>query len=227
MKRVGVLALQGDVAEHLAALAACGAEGRPARRPEDLAGLDALVLPGGESTTIGMLATEYGLVEPIRAFVASGRPVWGSCAGLILLARDAGRPQPLIGGLDIRADRNAFGRQVDSFEADLAVPVLGEAPFRGVFIRAPAVAAVGPGVEVLARLGDGTIVAVRQGMLFGTAFHAELAGDLRWHRYFLAAAVPVEPMDSAEPVGLAGPVEPAEPAEHALSVLAGAGAGRE
>ncbi len=187
--RVGVLALQGDVAEHAAALRRCGAEAVGVRRPAHLAGLDALVLPGGESTTIGQLAVDYGLVAPLREFVASGKPVWGTCAGLILLARDAGHAQPLVGGLDVRVDRNAFGRQVDSFETDLDVAGLSGGPFRAVFIRAPAVVDTGPGVEVLARLDDGgPIVAVRQGAILGTAFHAELGDDLRVHRLFLGMA---------------------------------------
>lgn len=187
--RVGVLALQGDVAEHATALRRCGAVAVGVRRPADLAGLDALVLPGGESTTIGQLAVDYGLVAPLRDFVASGKPVWGTCAGLILLARDAGHAQPLVGGLDVRVDRNAFGRQVDSFETDLDVVGLAGGPFRAVFIRAPAVVETGPGVEVLARLdGSGPIVAVRQGAILGTAFHAELGDDLRVHRLFLGLA---------------------------------------
>ncbi len=190
MKRVGVLALQGDVAEHAGALARCGVAAVRVRRPADLAGLDALVLPGGESTTIGQLAVDYGLVQPLRDFVASGKPVWGTCAGLILLARDAGRAQPLVGGLDVRVDRNAFGRQVASFETDLDVAGLAGGPFRAVFIRAPAVVEAGPGVDVLARLDDGPIVAVRQGAILGTAFHAELGDDLRVHRLFLGMGEP-------------------------------------
>ncbi len=190
MKRVGVLALQGDVAEHAGALARCGVAAVRVRRPADLAGLDALVLPGGESTTIGQLAVDYGLVQPLRDFVASGKPVWGTCAGLILLARDAGHAQPLVGGLDVRVDRNAFGRQVASFETDLDVAGLAGGPFRAVFIRAPAVVEAGPGVDVLARLDDGPIVAVRQGAILGTAFHAELGDDLRVHRLFLGMGEP-------------------------------------
>ncbi|RIL09792.1 pyridoxal 5'-phosphate synthase glutaminase subunit PdxT [bacterium] len=190
VKRVGVLALQGDVAEHAGALARCGVAAVRVRRPADLAGLDALVLPGGESTTIGQLAVDYGLVQPLRDFVASGKPVWGTCAGLILLARDAGHAQPLVGGLDVRVDRNAFGRQVASFETDLDVAGLAGGPFRAVFIRAPAVVEAGPGVDVLARLDDGPIVAVRQGAILGTAFHAELGDDLRVHRLFLGMGEP-------------------------------------
>ncbi|MCE7939178.1 MAG: pyridoxal 5'-phosphate synthase glutaminase subunit PdxT, partial [Chloroflexi bacterium CFX6] len=172
------------------ALARCGVAAVRVRRPADLAGLDALVLPGGESTTIGQLAVDYGLVQPLRDFVASGKPVWGTCAGLILLARDAGHAQPLVGGLDVRVDRNAFGRQVASFETDLDVAGLAGGPFRAVFIRAPAVVEAGPGVDVLARLDDGPIVAVRQGAILGTAFHAELGDDLRVHRLFLGMGEP-------------------------------------
>jgi 5'-phosphate synthase pdxT subunit len=190
VRRVGVLALQGDVAEHAAALRRLGAEPVPVRRPADLAGLDALILPGGESTTIGQLAGELGLLAPLRDFVATGRPVWGTCAGLILLARDAGRDQPLVGGLDVTVSRNHFGRQVDSFEADLDVAELGGGPFRAVFIRAPAILAAGPAVEVLARLESGEIVAVRQHHLLATAFHPELTDDLRWHALFLALLDP-------------------------------------
>lgn len=183
---VGVLAIQGDVAEHLAALAAAGGRGRQVRRPADLAGLDGLILPGGESTTIGMLGREVGLLEAIRGAMRAGLPVWGTCAGLILLARDLGRDQPLIGGLDIKVERNAFGRQVDSFEVDLQLPFLGGGPFRAIFIRAPLVLQAGPDVEVLGRLADGGIVAVRQGRLMGTSFHPELSGDARLHRSFVA-----------------------------------------
>jgi 5'-phosphate synthase pdxT subunit len=185
VKRVGILALQGDVAEHAGALADCGAEPVPVRRVADLAGLDALILPGGESTTIGQLAEEQGLLGPLRDFVAGGRPVWGTCAGLILLAQDVGQDQPLIGGLDVSVSRNHFGRQVASFEADLDLEGVDGGPFRAVFIRAPAILATGPGVEVLARLPEGEVVAVRQGPLLATAFHPELTPDRRLHRLFL------------------------------------------
>lgn len=181
---IGVLALQGDFIEHEHMLSALGATPVQVRLPEQLAGLEALIIPGGESTTIGKLAVSYGLLEPLRDFAAT-RPVWGTCAGLIFLAKSIGRSQPLIGVMDIEVNRNAFGRQVDSFEVDLDVPVLGPEPFHAVFIRAPLVTSVGQGVEVVARLADGRIVAVRQGHWLGTSFHPELTGDLRFHRYFL------------------------------------------
>ncbi len=182
---VGVLALQGDFFEHGRMLRGLGAQPVEVRLPEQLDGLDALIIPGGESTTIGKLAVTYGLLEPLREF-ARHQPVWGTCAGMIMLARDIGRAQPLLGLMNITVNRNAFGRQVDSFETDLDVPALGPEPFRALFIRAPLVTAVGDGVEVLAQLDDGrSVVAVRQGHWLATAFHPELTGDLRFHRYFL------------------------------------------
>jgi 5'-phosphate synthase pdxT subunit len=198
--RIGVLALQGDFLEHIEMLRRLGAEAVEVRLPAEMQGLDGLILPGGESTTVGKLARAYGLLEPICAMAQAGRPLWGTCAGLILLAREAldGAPgQPLLGLLDIAVVRNGFGRQVDSFEADLAVPHLGPVPFRGIFIRAPYVQQWGPEVEVLARLEDGKVVAVQQGRLLGTAFHPELTptafhpeatADERFHRYFLEMA---------------------------------------
>ena len=189
MARVGVLALQGDFREHIQVLRRLGAEANEVRLPQHLAGLDGLILPGGESTTVGKLAMEYQLVEPLRELAASGVPLWGTCAGLILLARDVGREQPLVGALNVQVNRNAFGRQVDSFEAELKVAVLTEPerPFRAVFIRAPLVTHMGLGVNVLARLDDTNgIVAVQQGRVLGTAFHPELTNDDRFHRYFLA-----------------------------------------
>ena len=189
--KIGVLALQGDFHEHMAMVRRVGAEACEVRLPDELAGLDGLILPGGESTTIGKLAVSYGLIEPIRQMARAGRPVWGTCAGLILLARQAlgGVPQqPLLGLLDVAVVRNGFGRQVDSFEADLEVPALGLPAFRAVFIRAPYVQKWGPAVEVLARLEDGRVVAVRQGPLLGTAFHPELTDDERFHRYFVRMA---------------------------------------
>jgi len=187
--RIGVLALQGDFREHICVLERLGAEANFVRLPQHLTGLDGLILPGGESTTIGKLAAEYQLLDPLREFAASSLPMWGTCAGLIMLARDAGHEQPLLGALDVQVKRNAFGRQVDSFEADLTVPVLAEPerPYRAVFIRAPLISHAGPGVNVLARLDDTNgIVAVQQGHLLGTAFHPELTDDDRFHRYFLA-----------------------------------------
>lgn len=187
--RIGILALQGDFAEHCAALARIGAEPREVRLPRDLEGIDGLIIPGGESTTIGRLIDRFGLREPIVTRAGLGMPVWGTCAGMILLARavDPGtsaRCQPLLGLLDIVVRRNAFGSQIDSFETDLPVPAVSDRPVRAVFIRAPVVAETGPGVETLATLPDGTIVAVRQGNLVATAFHPELSGDDRFHAWF-------------------------------------------
>jgi 5'-phosphate synthase pdxT subunit len=181
---VGVLALQGAFIEHEKTLHGLGATAVEVRLPDQLDGLDALIIPGGESTTIGKLAVSYRLLEPLRAF-AQTKPVWGTCAGMIMLAKDIGRDQPLIGVMDIRVDRNAFGRQVDSFETDLDVPEIGPEPFHAVFIRAPLVTGVDDGVQVLARLEDGGIVAVRQNHWLATAFHPELTPDNRFHRYFL------------------------------------------
>jgi 5'-phosphate synthase pdxT subunit len=185
--RIGVLALQGAFREHVDRLKRLGAEAVEVRRREQLEGLDGLIIPGGESTTIGKLAVKYDLLAPIGAMAREGKPVWGTCAGMIVLAKDIGpHDQPLIGVMDIHVRRNAFGRQVDSFEADLTAPALGDEPFRGVFIRAPLIESVGRGVEVLARLDDGTIVAARQENLLATAFHPELTDDDRFHRYFLS-----------------------------------------
>jgi 5'-phosphate synthase pdxT subunit len=190
---VGVLALQGDVREHLAALTAEGAVAVPVRRPEELASVDGLVLPGGESTTIAKLAVRFGLMEPLRAAVRGGLPVYGSCAGMVLLADrllDAPADQETVGGLDVTVRRNAFGRQVDSFESTVRLegPHLGGEPVPAVFIRAPWVEDAGPGVQVLGRVlggaGDGKIVAVRQGDLLATSFHPELTGDRRVHALF-------------------------------------------
>jgi 5'-phosphate synthase pdxT subunit len=197
---IGVLALQGDFAEHAAALARLGVEAREVRLPEHLDGLDGLVIPGGESTTLTRLMSDYGLLEPIRRLAEDGVPIWGTCAGMIVLARQASDlAQPGLGIMDIVVDRNAFGRQVDSFEAMLTIPALGSEPFPAVFIRAPVIRQVGPVVEVLARLPapetgtnhDGAaIVAVRQGRVLATAFHPELTDDLRLHRYFLTLIDP-------------------------------------
>lgn len=184
---MGVLALQGDVREHARALTEVGAEAVEVRRPQELAAVDGLVLPGGESTTIGRLLRIFALLEPLRDAVTDGLPVYGSCAGMILLARDVldGRPdQPLIGGLDVVVRRNAFGRQVDSFEADLDVAGVDGPPVHAVFIRAPWVEKAGDAVTVLARVGEHP-VAVRQGHLLATSFHPELTGDTRMHELFV------------------------------------------
>ena len=164
------------------------AEAVQVRQPSDMADIDGLIIPGGESTTIGKLMMRYKLREPIRDLAKAGKPIWGTCAGLILMARDVGRKQPLLDLLDITVERNAFGRQTDSFETDLDIDGLAGGPFPAVFIRAPVVQEVGPGVHVLSRLDDGTIVAVRRGRLFGTAFHPELTGDTRLHARFIETA---------------------------------------
>jgi 5'-phosphate synthase pdxT subunit len=186
--KIGVLALQGAFAEHEKTLAHIGVKAVQVRLPEQLEGLDGLIIPGGESTTIGKVARRWGLLEPLQAFAQSGRPLWGTCAGMILLAKhvtDGSADQPLLSLMNITVRRNAFGRQVDSFETDLEIAALGDEPFHAVFIRAPFIEQIGEGVEVLARLEDGTIVATRQGNLLATAFHPELTGDDRFHRYFL------------------------------------------
>ena len=184
--KIGVLALQGAFIEHIKMLRQLGVEAVEVRLPVDLEGLDGLIIPGGESTTIGKLAVEFGLIEPLHDF-AETHPTWGTCAGMIFLAKDLGKDkQPILGLMDIHVDRNAFGRQIDSFETDLPIAVLSdEAPFPAVFIRAPVVTAVDEGVDVLGKLEDGRIVAVRQGHLLATAFHPELTDDLRFHQYFL------------------------------------------
>lgn len=190
---VGVLAIQGDVREHAAALAAAGALVRPVRKAEEIADVDALVIPGGESTTMSKLAVSFGLFAPLRARVRDGMPVYGSCAGMIMLADkilDGRADQETVGGIDMTVRRNAFGRQNQSFEADVAFAPAPGAPVPGVFIRAPWVESVGAGVEVLATLDAGPyagrVVAVRQGNLVATAFHPELTGDRRVHEYFVA-----------------------------------------
>jgi pyridoxal 5'-phosphate synthase pdxT subunit len=183
--KVGVLAYQGDVREHLAALEAVGAAPVEVRTVEELDAVDGLVVPGGESTVIGKLADRYGLLEPLRRRVAAGLPTFGTCAGLILLAREVeGPPQHLLGVLDVRVRRNAFGRQVASFEAEVDVKGVDGGPVSGAFIRAPWVAEAGPEVEVLAEV-DGKVVAVRQGNLLATAFHPELSGEVRLHRWLV------------------------------------------
>jgi 5'-phosphate synthase pdxT subunit len=156
------------------------------RRPQQLELIDSLVIPGGESTTIGKLAHQYGLIEPLRERAASGMPIWGTCAGAIFIAKNVPRhPHPLLGLMDMTVDRNAFGRQIDSFEADVDVRGMPGGPFHAVFIRAPRIASVGPEVDVLATLDDGSVVAARQGRLLATAFHPELTGDRRFHELFL------------------------------------------
>lgn len=181
--RVGVLALQGAVREHAAAIRDVGGDPVEVRLPRDLVDLDALILPGGESTTMRKLIDEYGLRDPILSLARAGAPLLGTCAGMILLAdRIADGEEPVFALLDIEVTRNAYGRQLDSFEADLAAPSLGEAALHGVFIRAPVVTSVGPRAEVLATDPDGRPVAVRQGRVLATAFHPELTGDRRLHR---------------------------------------------
>lgn len=190
--QIGVLALQGDFAEHQAMLESLGAHVRQVRLPAHLDGLQGLIIPGGESTTIGKLANAYGLTDAMRIF-SRDHVVWGTCAGAIFLAKDAGLTQPLLGVMDIVIGRNAFGRQVDSFEVDLNIPALinssGEnPPYHAVFIRAPLIESIGPGVESLAELENGKIVAARQGNLLATSFHPELTRDTRFHQYFLEMA---------------------------------------
>jgi 5'-phosphate synthase pdxT subunit len=186
LARIGVLALQGDFAEHIHALTELGAETREVRLPRDLESLDGLIVPGGESTTIRRLLDLYALTQPIVDMVSQGLPVWGTCAGMILMAQHLpdDRPRPL-GIMDVDVARNAFGRQVDSFEADITVPAFGAEVFKAVFIRAPAFVRLGERVEVVARLDDGQIVAAREASLFATSFHPELTKDTRFHSYFL------------------------------------------
>ena len=186
--RVGVLALQGDFREHLAVLTALGAVAVPVRRPDELGDVSGLVIPGGESTVMDKLSRQFGIAGPLRSAIDDGLPVYGTCAGLIMLADeivDAIHDQRSIGGLDVSVRRNAFGSQTASFEVDLDVPELGDPPVHAVFIRAPVVASVGPAASALASLDDGRVVAVRQGALLGTSFHPEVTGDLRFHRLFL------------------------------------------
>lgn len=186
--RVGVLAVQGAFAEHERALGACGADTAQVRTAGDLDGIDGLVIPGGESTTLGLVAGESGLLDALRAAIGDGLPVLGTCAGMIVLARaTTGGAQPLVGGIDITVRRNAFGRQRASFEAPVAVPALGDPPVDGVFIRAPWIESAGPGVEVLAHHA-GHAVAARQGHLLVTAFHPELADELRFHEWLVERA---------------------------------------
>jgi pyridoxal 5'-phosphate synthase pdxT subunit len=212
--RVGVLALQGSFIEHIHALHDLGVEAKQVRLPEDLEGLDGLIIPGGESTTIGKLMTNWNLIEPVKEMAAEGKAIWGTCAGMILLAKDiGGLDQPLLGLMDITVKRNAFGSQLDSFEADLEVPAFekelsgpvgtGEEPFHAVFIRAPVIEKIGPEAEEIALIpgkeenqpdfsqngtGHDVIVAARQDNLLATAFHPELTPDRRFHQLFLKMA---------------------------------------
>jgi 5'-phosphate synthase pdxT subunit len=198
--KIGVLALQGDFAEHIVMLRRLGVEAYEVRLPDQLDGLDGLIVPGGESTTIGKLAVHYGLIEPLCEF-GQRKAMWGTCAGAIFLSKDAKRHQPLLSLMDIMVERNAFGRQVASFEADLDVPALLSVdargtPYHAVFIRAPLIESVTGDAQVMATLSDGRIVAAQQGRLLATSFHPELTEDDRFHRYFLQlAGLKVEKME--------------------------------
>lgn len=188
--KIGVLALQGDFFEHLAILSRLGVEGVEVRLPDQLEDLSGLIIPGGESTTIGKMAEDFGLIEPLRQF-GKDRAIWGTCAGAIFLAKDIHRPQPLLKLMDMVVDRNAFGRQLESFEIDLFIPALSRIdpenkPYHAVFIRAPIIKAVHGTAEVLARLDDGRIVGALQGHLMATSFHPELTSDTRLHQLFLS-----------------------------------------
>ncbi len=200
---IGILALQGDVAEHRAALAALETDTLPVRLPHHLDAIDGLIIPGGESTTMALLLDRYRLRGPLRARLAAGMPAWGTCAGMVLLARRLTGDRPLpLGAIDVVVSRNAFGRQPDSFETELTVEAIGDAPLHAVFIRAPVVVEVGAAVRVLARLPDGRAVAVQQGPHLATAFHPELTPDRRLHRHFLriveaAMATASAPVDRA------------------------------
>ena len=190
--KIGVLALQGDFAEHIAMLKRLKVEASEVRLPQHLKGLDGLIIPGGESTTIGKLANDFGLIEPLREF-GQRHAIWGTCAGAIFLSKDISRDQPLLGLMDIKVERNAFGRQVDSFETDLDVPELKQAtgtknPYHAVFIRAPLIESISGDAKSLAALADGRIVAAQQGHFLATAFHPELTNDTRFHEYFLSLA---------------------------------------
>jgi 5'-phosphate synthase pdxT subunit len=198
--RIGVLALQGAFREHVAMLGAIGVESVEVRLPEDLVDVHGLILPGGESTTMRRLVRRWGLAGPILDLARSGAPIFGTCAGMIVLGKAiAGGEEPVLPLLDVVVERNAFGRQLDSFETDLDVPVLGERPVHAIFIRAPIIDDVGPGVDVLARLDDGRIVAVREGNVFATSFHPELAGETRFHH--LVATMAAEHADPGEGSG--------------------------
>jgi 5'-phosphate synthase pdxT subunit len=198
--KIGVLALQGAFREHLQTLGAIGVESVPVRLPADLDDVAGLILPGGESTTMRKLIDRWGLRQPMLDLAASGAPIFGTCAGMIVLAREiVGGEEPILPLLDVAVRRNAFGRQLDSFEADLPVPVLGDQPVHGVFIRAPIIERSGADVDILARLDDGRIVAVRERNIIATAFHPELAGETRFHR--LVATMANEHEDPGEGAG--------------------------
>ena len=188
--KIGVLALQGDFAEHITMLKRLNVEASEVRLPVHLNGLDGLIIPGGESTTIGKLAVAYGLMEPLKQF-GQRHAIWGTCAGAIFLSKDIGRDQPLLELMDIKVQRNAFGRQIDSFETDLDIPELkqltgSDIPYHAIFIRAPIIESVGGDAKILASVSDGRIVAAQQGHLLATSFHPELTGDTRFHEYFLS-----------------------------------------
>jgi 5'-phosphate synthase pdxT subunit len=198
--KIGVLALQGAFAEHVNVLRSIGVDAVEVRLPEQVEELDGLVLPGGESTTMRRLVDRWGLRQPILELAARGAPLFGTCAGMIILAKEiADGEEPVLPLLDVTVERNAFGRQLDSFETDLAVPLLGDQPVHGVFIRAPVIDRVGPDVDVMARLDDGRIVAVRERNVIATSFHPELAGETRFHR--LVATMAAEHADPGEGVG--------------------------
>ena len=198
--RIGVLAVQGDFAEHLATLRSIGVAAIEVRLPADLDGVDGLILPGGESTAMRRLIDRWGLRGPILELAGSGAPIYGTCAGMILMARDIVDGDPaVLPLLDVAVRRNAFGRQLDSFETDLAVPVLGDQPVHAVFIRAPVIERTGTGVDILAMLDDGRIVAVRERNVIATSFHPELGGETRFHR--LLATMAAEHADPAEGAG--------------------------
>ncbi len=190
--KIGVLALQGAFMEHEKVLKRLGVEAIEVRLPKDLDDVAGVIIPGGESTTIGKLAVQYNLIEPLRELAKAGKPLWGTCAGLIFMAKEVGRDQPLLGLMDVSVQRNAFGRQVDSFEANISIKGIdGDRLFHAIFIRAPLIESVGAGVEVLARVekdNEDVIVAAQQGQLLVTSFHPELSNDDRFHRYFVKMA---------------------------------------
>ena len=184
--RVGVLALQGTFIEHVASLRQLAVEAAPVRLPSELEMLDGLIIPGGESTTMLRLMEDYGLIQPIRELAGEGLAIWGTCAGMVLLARGVSNYEmETLGLIDAKVKRNAFGGQVDSFEADLEIPAIGKKPFHGVFIRAPIIEEISPCVEIVSRLRDGTIIVIRQNRLLACAFHPEFTSDTRFHSYFL------------------------------------------